>query len=281
MPNRIVREGILTSARIAKLGWPEEVFYRRLLSVVDDFGRYYADHGLLRAACYPRQLTKVSDSDIGKWLTACVNAALVRVYPASDGESYLEVLDFGQQVRAKKSKFPDMPSTCVADAKQMPANAHLDVSVFGDVSVDGDDGSAEPQSDSPPAIVSIPLVDKTEHGVTQADVDEWAQAYPGVNVLQQLREMRTWSLANPTKRKTKRGINAFVVTWLGKEQDKAGSSRQATFAQQAADVSRTTVPAKPGKDPTLERLEREAAEAKPMSPEIRQALREAAERMRA
>ncbi len=129
MPNRILREGILTSPRIARLGWAEEVFYRRLHSVVDDFGRYYADPGMLRAACYPRQLSKVSDSDIGKWLTVLVEAALVRVYPASDGERYLEVLDFGQQVRAKKSKFPDMPSVCVADAQQVPANAHLDVSV--------------------------------------------------------------------------------------------------------------------------------------------------------
>lgn len=137
MPNRIIREGILTSPRMAKLGWPEEVFYRRLLSVVDDFGRYYADHGLLRAACYPRQLSKVSDPDIGKWLRACADAALVRVYPAQDGESYLEVLDFGQQVRAKKSKFPDMLSTCAADAAQTQSNAHLDVSVsvFEDVSV--------------------------------------------------------------------------------------------------------------------------------------------------
>jgi hypothetical protein len=136
MPNRILRQGILTSPRMAKLGWAEEVFYRRLHSVVDDFGRYYADAGLLRAACYPRQLNKVSDSDIGKWLSACSDAALVRVYPAEDGERYLEVLDFGQQVRAKKSMFPDPLSTCVADAKQTPANAHLDVSVSGGGDVD-------------------------------------------------------------------------------------------------------------------------------------------------
>jgi hypothetical protein len=103
--------------------------------VVDDFGRYYADEGMLRAACYPRQLNKVSDSDIGKWLRACVDAALVRVYPAEDGERYLEVVKFGQQVRAKKSKFPDMHSKCVADAQHVPANAHLDVSVSEDVSV--------------------------------------------------------------------------------------------------------------------------------------------------
>jgi hypothetical protein len=127
-----------------KLGWAEEVFYRRLMSVVDDFGRYYADFGLLRAACYPRQLDKVSDPDIGKWLRACVDAALVRMYPAEDGESYLELLDFGQQVRAKKSKFPNPPadakhlrSRCSADDKQEISNAHLDVSVSVSVSEDG------------------------------------------------------------------------------------------------------------------------------------------------
>ena len=57
MPNRVIREGILTSERIEMLGWAEEVFYRRLMSVVDDFGRYYARPALLRAACYPLLLT--------------------------------------------------------------------------------------------------------------------------------------------------------------------------------------------------------------------------------
>lgn len=149
MPNRILREGILTSSAIARLGWAEEVFYRRLHSVVDDFGRYYADVGMLRAACYPRQLNKVSDSDIGKWLRACADAALVRVYPAADGESYLEVVKFGQQVRAKKSKFPGMHITCAADATQAPANAHLDVSEGGDVFVD--DSVAKATGGKPPA----------------------------------------------------------------------------------------------------------------------------------
>ena len=126
----------MTSPRIARLGWAEEVFYRRMHSVVDDFGRYFADPGLLRAACYPRQLNKVSDSDVGKWLRACVDAALVRVYQV-DGEDYLLLLDFNQQVRAKKSKFPPVPSACAADAKHVPADAHLDVSVSVSEDVSG------------------------------------------------------------------------------------------------------------------------------------------------
>jgi hypothetical protein len=138
MPNRILREGILTSERVARLGWPAEVFYRRLMSVVDDFGRYYATPMLLRAACYPLHLDKVSDSDIGKWLAVCAEADLVRVYPAQDGKRYLQMVDFRQQVRAAASKFPQQLGECVADAQQMPskreASAHLDV--FGDVCED-------------------------------------------------------------------------------------------------------------------------------------------------
>lgn len=136
MPNRILREGILTSPRMARLGWAEEVMYRRLMSVVDDFGRYWADHGLLRAACYPRQLNKVSDSDVGKWLTVLVEAALVRVYPAQDGERYLELIDFRQQVRAKDSKFPAPASECEASATQVLRTGTASAPVFVDGDVD-------------------------------------------------------------------------------------------------------------------------------------------------
>lgn len=120
---------------MARLDWATEVFYRRLMSVVDDFGRYYADAGMLRAACYPRQLSKVSDSDVGKWLHGVAAAGLVRVYPAKDGERYLELLDFGQQVRAKKSKFPDPVRECAADAAQALGMSEAHAPVFVDVSV--------------------------------------------------------------------------------------------------------------------------------------------------
>lgn len=159
MPNRIIREGILTSEKLENLGWAEEVFYRRVMSVVDDYGRYYAKPSLLRAACYPLLLAKVSDSDIEKWLSACENAALVRVYPTQDGKRYLEVIDFRQQVRATLSKFPShdghQPSKCVAPAKQMrskgKSSAHLDGVVDGDG--DGGEGGdvSEGVTPQPPA----------------------------------------------------------------------------------------------------------------------------------
>lgn len=117
MPTRMLRDGILTSERIAELAWDEEVFYRRLMSVVDDYGRFHAHKALIRAACYPLLLDKVADSDIEKWLSACVSASLVGVYPASDGKRYIELLDFGQRIQGK-SKFPPPCSASTVDNRE-------------------------------------------------------------------------------------------------------------------------------------------------------------------
>ena len=54
------------------------------------------------------------------------------------------------------------------------------------------------------------------------DMITWSKAYPAVDVFQELRAMESWLDANPTKRKTKRGIKSFVVRWLGKAQNQGG-----------------------------------------------------------
>jgi len=71
-----------------------------------------------------------------------------------------------------------------------------------------------------PPVITLPLNDGTEHPVTAADITEFSSLYPAVDVLQELRNMRGWILGNPQRRKTKRGIRAFITTWLSKEQDK-------------------------------------------------------------
>lgn len=137
MPNRILREGVVTSERVNALDCEAEVFYRRLMSVVDDFGRYTGHLSLLRAALYPLRLGAVSEDDIERMTKAVEKAGLIVVYECS-GKRFLELLDFRQQVRAKDSKCPPPPVKCAASAKQVhskgTASAHLDVSVFGDVS---------------------------------------------------------------------------------------------------------------------------------------------------
>lgn len=81
----------------------------------------------------------------------------------------------------------------------------------------------EPQSASVPPVVELPLNDGSQYGVTEEQVKEWASLYPAVDVMQQLRNMKGWLLANPKKRKTKAGVLRFVTAWLSREQDKGGT----------------------------------------------------------
>lgn len=159
MPNRILRDGILTSESVSLLSWGGEVFYRRLISVVDDHGRFHALPKLIRSACYPLHIDKVSDPDIETWLAECVTASLVTVYQAADGKHYLRIEKFGQQVRSK-SKFPEPIASTSLQAKEVAGNCYQEnatAHLVGDVGVgvgevgdvieggDGDVGVHEPK----------------------------------------------------------------------------------------------------------------------------------------
>ena len=73
---------------------------------------------------------------------------------------------------------------------------------------------------SSPVVISIILNDKTEYQITEADVAAWQELYQAVNIMQELRKMKGWADANPSKRKTRNGIKRFINNWLSKEQDK-------------------------------------------------------------
>ena len=133
MPNRIIRDGILTSERINALSPAAELFYRRLMSIVDDYGRSEAHPKILLAKCYPLQIDKVTEQDIFAWLTDvshddrhddrhndrhrgshndghCDGQALdplVTLYEIK-GKKYLQINSFGQRQRTE-SKCPGPP----------------------------------------------------------------------------------------------------------------------------------------------------------------------------
>lgn len=82
-------------------------------------------------------------------------------------------------------------------------------------------GDKPPSAGNGSGIAYIPLNDKTEFAVMQAEVDELGKLYPALDVIQTLNEIRGWNLANPTRRKTKSGIMRHIHSWFAKEQNKA------------------------------------------------------------
>ena len=74
--------------------------------------------------------------------------------------------------------------------------------------------------------ILLPLVDKTNYDVPLSKIDKWAAAYPAVDVTQELRKMVAWLESNPSRKKTRRGIDRFINAWISKEQDRGGQYRQ-------------------------------------------------------
>lgn len=108
MPTRLLREAILDSERVCSLSFPAEVLYRRLMSVVDDFGRFDGRLSVLRSRLYPLQIEKVREADIERWIAECVKAGLIVLYSVS-AKPYILFRNLGEP-RAKESKYPAPPS---------------------------------------------------------------------------------------------------------------------------------------------------------------------------
>ncbi len=105
-----------------------------------------------------------------------------------------------------------------ADAQKIPEhqNTNNTSSLRSDV-------RPEPQAaPASPTVIELPATQGHSVSVTEADVSEWAGAFPAVDVHQKLKAIRQWLIANPQKRKTPRGMKRFVVSWLSREQDKGG-----------------------------------------------------------
>lgn len=80
-----------------------------------------------------------------------------------------------------------------------------------------------PHDDREP-LYHIQLKEKDQfQDVYKEDIDFLQSLYPDVNVEQEVRNMVGWSVSNPTKRKTRSGIKAFITRWMNNKQNKVAS----------------------------------------------------------
>lgn len=86
---------------------------------------------------------------------------------------------------------------------------------------------SEPENSAPnPSGILLPLVDKSFYDAPREKIALWRETYPAVDIEQELRRMIAWLDSNPTKRKTRRGIERFINNWLARTQDSGGSKGQ-------------------------------------------------------
>ena len=223
---RTIKPEFFTSEDIVSLTPLARIFYVSLWCEADRQGRLEWKPKTLKLRYLPGD-----DCDIETLTGELTGAGLVILYEAY-GKRYAEIPTF-----KKHQIINNRESESTIPAREPPRDADASGTRDSRVKAEGKEGkerkeiSGEPLRDSPPPsaeppVVGIALSDGSEYLVPRSMVTEWERAYPAVDVEQQLREMRTWSLANRTQRKTPRGIQAFIVRWLGKEQDSGGGRRK-------------------------------------------------------
>lgn len=128
----------------------------------------------------------------------------------------------GGRPRKTNSDFEETEKSERLFLKPKKADKDKDMDREMDKGMDKDikDICPEPEPSPDPSGVELPLVDKTFYSVPKTKVAKWSEAYPAVDVMSELKKMASWLDANPTRRKTRRGIDRFINAWLSREQDR-------------------------------------------------------------
>ena len=150
-------------------------------------------------------------------------------YQSADKLEGIRSKNAERQARYRERQRAKMAENSVTPALLVTQHNALDIDTDVDIEGEREENTsflpeAETAPDQPapssPIVISIILNDKTEYPITEADVAGWKDLYPAVDIMQELRKMKGWADANPTKRKTKAGIKRFINAWLSKEQDR-------------------------------------------------------------
>ena len=105
----------------------------------------------------------------------------------------------------------------ISEDIDQPIN-HIDRSIDKDISIPVDHtyDNKESTNITDNVCVRLPLNDGTDYLVDREYVAGMATLFPDLDMDSEFAYMRAWLLSNPSKRKTRRGIKAYIGRWLTK-----------------------------------------------------------------
>jgi uncharacterized protein YdaU (DUF1376 family) len=113
-----------------------------------------------------------------------------------------------------------MPETCHRNAL-LSSSSSVDLKTSSEPTI-----TAPEPKDTSPSLLTFPTIGA--HGATwhlrETQAGEWRSLFPAVDVLGEARKALAWLQANPTKRKTAKGMPRFLVGWLSRCVDRGGNS---------------------------------------------------------
>jgi len=230
-----------------------------LLNHCDDEGYFNANPKLVESDVFPLRTLSKKTTELLRELSSI---GYIELFSGVDNKTYGKVVNFGKhQVINKKT-----PSK-IKDLCQLPHNS-------GSITVEipsGKEGNGTEKERKAPKVAAT---------IVACPPDVEKQVWQDWLTLRKSKKAPVTEtvIASAIKESAKAGMtfNDFLVIWCrrgsqGLEADWLKSYEKQSFAQQAADIARTTVPpAHTGPDPALLKIEADLKKAAPMPEHIRQ-----------
>jgi hypothetical protein len=102
---------LTTSDRWNAVSWKAQSFYIRLLTLVDDYGRYDARPAVLSAHAFPLTTGGVSTTELSQLAKELSDVGLAIFYTSSDKKPFVQLLNWHERPRSA-SKFPEFANNC-------------------------------------------------------------------------------------------------------------------------------------------------------------------------
>jgi hypothetical protein len=181
VPNRLLRDGIITSDRINAISAEAEICFYRLLVVCDDFGRMDARLPILKAQCYPLR-DSTTQTKIESYLAELSEHGLIMRYQDSENKPFLAVDKWEQRQRSRPKYVGPMDDGCTPIVGNLSDNCRTDVGLGkgkgkgkGATSRAGRELHAYPQDWKPSEKTAENLV--REFNLAPEDVDRYVDAF--------------------------------------------------------------------------------------------------------
>ena len=239
MPNRIIKESLCSSEKIALLTDFEFRLWIGLITQADDTGRGDARPAIIKGHVFPLR-DRITVKDISGALHGLAAKGCISLYEI-DGRSYFWFPSWAkhQRIRDAKPKFPAPPSeeplaqaenespldfaATRGNSRQLAANRGDSPQLAALIQsnpIQSNPTISATSAENEETEIELVLNTGALYPISKEKADRWRELYPSVDVSQELRNMAAWLESNPTKRKTKNGILRFCNGWLSREQDK-------------------------------------------------------------
>jgi len=255
MADRLFREGFLDSEAVNALSDFAERLFVRMVMAADDAGRLDGRIAILRAKARPLDSAR-RDKDYETALAEIYKAELAYVYEV-DGRPYIQIAKTSVSTPAQFSRFPNADGDygihaearkshrgerkfireslkpfnkgCGRDQEALPmGSARSSPTRAGSGSGTGSyiAPSVSAETSSRGSGFFFYVADGTEWEAPAALVEELTRCYPGVNVPNEARAGRAWTLTNVRKRKTPAGMPRFLNNWMERHQNSPSPQQQ-------------------------------------------------------